>query len=151
MPDVVIVEILSKVAVEIAARAARMVSSGLRGDPMMAAAINDTSAAFSGVEGVERTLATWSSSSTFLTLLKGLEGGKRELTNPSVAQEFIEATGFFCGDDTDKVAVEILVNFAENLERRIYASPQGVYALGKRGETLHAEVISGIRGPQEDC
>lgn len=138
----VITSLLGKAAVELGKRGYKKLTEGTP----VSKAIEHTAGAFEEFE-VRQALVSWCDGDVFASLLSALKAGDRNLTDEAVFDSFVQATGFYMGDDdeTRRVALRVVTEFVRNLEKEIYDSPSGVSVLAGRGEVQHAETIETVQ------
>jgi tetratricopeptide (TPR) repeat protein/predicted nucleic acid-binding protein len=142
MPAGVLTSLLGKVAVEVGKRSYRKLTA----ETPVTRAVERTAGALAEFE-VREVLASWCDGEVFASLLAALKAGDRNLTDEAVVDSFIQATGFFVGDDegTSSAALRVVTEFLTNLEQEIYDSPGGISALAGRGEVQHAETLETVQ------
>jgi hypothetical protein len=78
-------------------------------------AIESTASALPDLEDVGGALRRWVASEAFAGVVARLTAGDRDLADDTVVAQFIDATAFYTGDDTEGAARELLRLFLANL------------------------------------
>jgi tetratricopeptide (TPR) repeat protein/predicted nucleic acid-binding protein len=118
---------------------AKKAAKSLSADTPLDKAISSTGEVFPAIGGVKQQLAKWCESSTFKELFEKIKQGDRHLTDEDIVMSFVEVSGFYCADDTKRLAREILEVFAHNLYENLYKSDSGLIVHAGRQEVLHAK------------
>ena len=118
-------------------------------DSLLYKAVRSTSEAFPEMEGVSGTLKRWCESDAFRRAIDKLREGDRDLTDDGIVQDFVNATGFYSGDQTSAEALKLLECFLNTIAELLYASDNGLAFHAKREEVLHAGTVSKIGALQE--
>ena len=99
-------------------------------------AIAEACGQFPRVEA-ETALRDWTASPSFDAVFEALRTGERDLEQDA-AESLIEVGGFFCGDETESTARQIVSAFLDALVQKLLQSDQGISVLAGRIEELSA-------------
>ena len=144
MPAALLAGLLSKVGWSVVGKIGAKAAKALTEDSLLEKAIRSTSEAYPEIDGLSDTLRRWCESEAFRETIAKLKEGQRELTNEEIAQTFVDATGFYFGDQTNTKALELLECFLSSIAERLYARDGGLAFHAERVEVLHAQTDSKI-------
>ena len=136
-----IVDIATKVAPPLLAFLGKEVGKRLMEASPVSKAIVTTSRALAQIEGLDTALRTWCASEEFSAVLNKMKEGRRGLTDSDIVSSFIDAAGFFMGNETQSAAQIVVRRFLKNIEHELYSSSEGTQLLAERIEVQHADML----------
>jgi tetratricopeptide (TPR) repeat protein len=108
------------------------------------AAVLATSDAYPTIEGVDPALRKWCKSPEFDELIGKVKNGQRDLTDASLISSFIQTTEFYCGENTEQVARQVLTTFVQKILEQLYMTEAGLAIHAEREEVHHIEQLGAI-------